>query len=556
MKHSEVATQLAEQAARTRAAITELIGRGELDAAKELLAMHENLLRHEELFCIKGVLAILLGEFDEAERHLLAGLAANRRNADLTFNLAYLCQSRGQVSDALAVYRRALSLADSEELRADATFRIEQLTRTQARGGEARPAGPALVHACAAEVIGDLYRKAEAPEAAVLWYTEALKEEPSSEEVFAKWLALLVNREGLVGAIRSIEGLYGDDHASLTFVAKQCAALGYHVLREHFQYRLDTEGARVKPCQVSIASQLSRPKVSIIIPAYNQQAFLREALDSALAQDYGNLEVIVGDDHSTDGTVEMMLAYQDLPRVRYIRNQKNLGAGNNSRHLLYHHTDAEYVMILNHDDYLVRPDYISLAVDFLNKHETVSFVWANCYIKNLTSGQTGVTEIRLDALTRGADYFLNYETGRYPHVTGVLTTVFRREHALRMNCMTELTKAKDLFLYLKLMLAGDVGFIDDLVSVYRIHDNNISGNMPPAFDYATLEEFDQLRRVALNMGFKPSLLKTWLDRRVRAYVDWRFRTLWLKGLKGEALKLLSTVSRKYPEAYEAIVGSL
>jgi glycosyltransferase involved in cell wall biosynthesis len=66
---------------------------------------------------------------------------------------------------------------------------------------------------------------------------------------------------------------------------------------------------------------MSRPLVSAIMPAYNAEAFLAEALDSLLAQDYGSYEVIVCDDGSTDGTPEIL---SRTLRIRVLR-QENQG---------------------------------------------------------------------------------------------------------------------------------------------------------------------------------------------------------------------------------------
>lgn len=68
------------------------------------------------------------------------------------------------------------------------------------------------------------------------------------------------------------------------------------------------------------------PKVSVIVPAYNAERTINEALASALAQTEDNLEVIVCDDCSADGTRDVALALDD-PRVRVIRNDANLGEG-------------------------------------------------------------------------------------------------------------------------------------------------------------------------------------------------------------------------------------
>src|SRR5690349_15491193 len=64
-------------------------------------------------------------------------------------------------------------------------------------------------------------------------------------------------------------------------------------------------------------------KVSVIVPVYNGEKYIRESLDSILAQSYGNFEVLVMDDASTDGTPAILGSYTD--RVRVIRQPKNRG---------------------------------------------------------------------------------------------------------------------------------------------------------------------------------------------------------------------------------------
>jgi len=288
------------------------------------------------------------------------------------------------------------------------------------------------------------------------------------------------------------------------------------------------------------------PKVSIIIPTYNQKVFLKESLESALNQDYPNLEVIVGDDNSNDGTDELLKNYLDYPNLKYIKREKNLGAGNNSRDILYNHCLSKYVMMLNHDDYLTDMGYISQAVAFLKSNPNLSFVWANCYIKEEENQTIVETNYDLEPITKGTEYFIKYETGNYKHITGFLTTVFDREKAIAMNCFKEETKSKDLFVYLKLMLVGDVGFIKEKVSVYRIHKNSISFNMPIEYDYTTIGELEKLKNIAFNKGFKKDMLENWFMYRMTSYFSWRIGTLKSTGKIDLAKKLYNDVIASYP----------
>lgn len=65
------------------------------------------------------------------------------------------------------------------------------------------------------------------------------------------------------------------------------------------------------------------PNISVILPAYNAERFLKEAIDSILAQTYTNFELIILNDGSTDRTEEIILSYKD-PRIRYVKNETNL----------------------------------------------------------------------------------------------------------------------------------------------------------------------------------------------------------------------------------------
>lgn len=97
-----------------------------------------------------------------------------------------------------------------------------------------------------------------------------------------------------------------------------------------------------------------QPKVSIHIIAYNQKDYIREAIDSALAQNYANLEVVVADDGSSDGTAEIIAGYaRDHPgRVVAVLNPVNLGITRNSNAGL-RACSGELIAFMGGDDVLV-----------------------------------------------------------------------------------------------------------------------------------------------------------------------------------------------------------
>lgn len=90
------------------------------------------------------------------------------------------------------------------------------------------------------------------------------------------------------------------------------------------------------------------PLVSVLLPAYNHEAYVRSAVESVLAQTHTNLELIVIDDASVDGTWEALRSFSD-ERIRRYRHETNLGADVTLNEALGHAV-GQYLAILNSDD--------------------------------------------------------------------------------------------------------------------------------------------------------------------------------------------------------------
>lgn len=110
------------------------------------------------------------------------------------------------------------------------------------------------------------------------------------------------------------------------------------------------------------------PLATIIVPVFNGESFLGAALESALAQDVGNVEVIVVDDGSQDGTAGIARSF---PRVRYLW-QENAGPGA-ARNAGLAVAQGEFVAFLDADD-VIPPDKLSLQIGYLRDHPEVGCV--------------------------------------------------------------------------------------------------------------------------------------------------------------------------------------
>lgn len=115
----------------------------------------------------------------------------------------------------------------------------------------------------------------------------------------------------------------------------------------------------------------NKPLVSILIPTYNREQYLGDAINSALNQTYKNIEVIVHDDASTDGTVELLAEYHDK-RLGVIRTEDNHGMIGGWNYIISQ-AKGEYIKFLASDD-LLEPDCVTRLVDAALAHPHAALI--------------------------------------------------------------------------------------------------------------------------------------------------------------------------------------
>ena len=124
------------------------------------------------------------------------------------------------------------------------------------------------------------------------------------------------------------------------------------------------------------------PEVSVVIPVYNVEPYLRECLDSVLNQTFKDIEVICVDDGSTDGSVSVLNEYADKDgRVKVVTAEhKNAGA---ARNISYGLSKGKYLLFLDADD-VFAPNMIQVMRDALLLHQADV---ANCSKQDFLSGK-------------------------------------------------------------------------------------------------------------------------------------------------------------------------
>jgi glycosyltransferase involved in cell wall biosynthesis len=297
------------------------------------------------------------------------------------------------------------------------------------------------------------------------------------------------------------------------------------------------------------ATQL--PKVSVMIPTFNQEPFIARSVESALRQDYPNLEIIVADDCSTDNTGAVVRRYLADARLVYCKNETNLGRVANYRKTLYERVNGVWVLNLDGDDYFYADDAISCMVaEILRHREGTAVAVVGSYVAVI------------DEKVPGRQPFENYPHGVFPGLEivlnwdrlsfGHLATLYRAELAKSIDYYRSNTISSDWESILRLLLHGDVIVTGKIIGVWSIHGNNATLTRSIAqgiLDYSYIED---TYRYAVQRGIDGRILAPWRKKLIRLHT----KTLWISNARvSDKLKvLLPHVLRTYPFAVTALLS--
>ena len=141
--------------------------------------------------------------------------------------------------------------------------------------------------------------------------------------------------------------------------------------------------------------------VSIIVPIYNTAEYVEECILSILSQPYGNIELLLVNDGSTDGSSEICRKYSDLPNVTYVE-QENSGT-TAARKKGVDSAKGEWILFVDSDDYLLK-DSISnmVALGILSTlFENINFSEIPNNIKSLFPNKPELVNLNIKAFMEG-----------------------------------------------------------------------------------------------------------------------------------------------------------
>lgn len=215
----------------------------------------------------------------------------------------------------------------------------------------------------------------------------------------------------------------------------------------------------------------SRPLVSVCIAVYNCEPYIGQAIESVLAQTFGDFELVIADNASTDGTVDVVKSYDD-PRIRLIRNERNIGPVPNFN-LVMQAGIGTYIKLVGADD-LLYPTCLERQVAVLDADPGIAF----------TACRRDVIDARNNVIIRRHGWW--GRGGRYEGRDAIrrivragrniigepITVLFRQELLERVGPID--AWMCDLDYWCRLLQAGDLFIIKDSLAAFRVSEGSQS----------------------------------------------------------------------------------
>ncbi len=222
----------------------------------------------------------------------------------------------------------------------------------------------------------------------------------------------------------------------------------------------------------------NNPTVSVLIPVYNAEKYIKEALDSILNQTFKNFELIIINDCSTDSTEKIIKRYAKKDsRILLVNNKENLKISKTLNKGIGI-AKGKYIVRMDADDWSY-PDRIEKQVGYMESNPDIVLSSGNMeicdekmIIKNRSNFPTTDHNIR--------EVLLQYNPMVHPAM------IFRRDIALSIGGYNETVKSEDYMFIIDMSSKGKLGNLKDILIKYRILGNSHTGNKMQSVHLSTL----------------------------------------------------------------------
>ena len=260
---------------------------------------------------------------------------------------------------------------------------------------------------------------------------------------------------------------------------------------------------------------MNEKKVSIVLPVYNGAAYLAESIESVIAQNYANWELIIVNDCSTDDTLAIASKYASLDdRIKVFTNPQNLKLPK-TLNAGFEHANGEYYTWTS-DDNKYKPDALRIMVESLEKKTDAVMVYAN-YSCIDSNGR----KIKL----------VKKPESKYLFTGNVIGACFLyTAKAARMIGLydADLFLAEDYDFWIRLYKVGEILHIEDDLYFYRIHKMSLTETKKQFVDEQTYKVLEKNFLFAYKKSIENRLCNEFFDNmlnRASAHYDSTFKML-------------------------------
>jgi len=214
------------------------------------------------------------------------------------------------------------------------------------------------------------------------------------------------------------------------------------------------------------------PLVSVILPSFNQQAFIKDAIESVLFQDYQNYELIISDDKSTDRTVEIIEKYEKKfpEKIIFLSNKQNLGITKNVNNAI-RKSKGKYIVFMGGDDILL-PNKFSNQVKTMENNPNITISYHDVSAFDNATGRE---------IFRFSQRYPHYEGDasvviRYGTFYSALSCMLVRSSIPIYGCDDNILICSDWVLMCETLINGGgiFKYIPEVYALYRRHENSIT----------------------------------------------------------------------------------
>ena len=209
------------------------------------------------------------------------------------------------------------------------------------------------------------------------------------------------------------------------------------------------------------------PKISVVMPVYNSERYLREAIDSILAQTFSDFEFIIIDDGSQDSSPDIVRSYTDK-RIRFYQNEHNMGvAATLNRGLDL--ASGEYIARMDSDD-ISLPERFEKQIVYLETYPDIAVCGTNVRFFGAKRGihicSDTPEQMRVDLLFNSC----------LAHPSVMMRGNLFREYGLRYE--EQFNGIEDYAMWVSISQKFKLGCVQDILLEYRIHPKQITQQRP------------------------------------------------------------------------------